>query len=219
MINKLFKVALGIALGVVGIIMFMQADGSQTANRVQAQTGTNYEADWQAEQVLAIRTDNLPIEYSNTSSRKWMAIGPSAWSVKFYTGSGGSRSLAATETWTAPDFHCYEAANPCKNGGANAGTYLFGIASEHKMASYKAMTVASMPWNDDRIWNTTSVNPRFQGPGAVGQTNQSDNIEGFYSPGAYGWFAGKVTENTARDNIMAVGMMIPLQWKVVGTLQ
>lgn len=185
-----------------------------TGTTTSGSTSGTYTANWTATNVLAINTNNLPIAYNDTSSRTWMAIGVSGWHVDYLSGS----TKIASEDWSAPDPVCYKSMSTCVPGGANAGSYLYGIVSEYNMTQYLNMTIQSISPTDSRLYDTSSVNPRFQGPGAVGQTNSSSNIEGFYTSGAYGWAAGAVTGNASRDYRTAVGVMIPLKWTVSGTL-
>lgn len=215
--SNLVRVVAGGLFAVVGILLLIFSPNGIPGSKAQTPTGS-YSTDWKATKFLSIYTGGLRVNYSNTSSRKWMAIGPAEWKVDYYDGTGPGRTLLARETWTTKTPDCYRTDN-CRPNGSNAGAFIYGIVSENDMGSYKNMTIEKKDWNDPLLWDVTSVNPRFQGPSAVGETNQSDNIEGFYVPGAYGWFAGTVTEcNGCRSYTTAAGVMIPAQWTVTGEL-
>jgi hypothetical protein len=208
------KAVLGILFIAAGILL-STATGTKPLEVKPAQAASQYRAEWKATKLLSIYTGNLRVKYANTSSRKWLAIGPAEWKVEYYNGA----TKVAEETWTTGNPNCYSATNPCAPGGANAGSYLWGIASESRMDLYRAMTIEKKNVDDPLLYDTSSVNRRFQGPGAVGETNQGDNIEGFYTAGAYGWFAGNVSNcEGCRQRTAAVGTMIPLKWTVQGQL-
>ncbi len=223
--NNWSKLVAGLIFGLAGVFLLSGTNTSKSI--VSAQTAsTTYTVNWKATQVFAINTvaPYLPVEFSNTSSRDWFAIGPSRWSVEYFDTSNGN-TLMARETWVAPTPNCYyygtpehsDISSPCAPGNSNAGAFLYGIVSEYKMRDYKNMSILSMNVDDPRLYNTDSVNPRFQGPGSVGETNQSDNIDGYTALGAYGWLAGKIG-TAGRDTQVAAGIMMPLKWTVSGEI-
>jgi|GEM_PF-6605407 len=220
--NNVLKLLLGVTLAVAGGFFLAGSSGQKSA---LAQVVGTYSADWQASKLFAIQTQNLPVEFNNTSPRDLFAYGVAEWKVDFYEGTGQGRTLMARETWTTPTPNCYQYGipefpapeSPCAPGQSNAGAYLYGIVSEYKMRPYRRMTIEKVNVDDSRLYLSQGTNPRFAGPGAVAETNQDDNIDGFYSTGAYSWWAGKFGE-AGRDAEMAGGIMLPLKWTVTGEL-
>lgn len=230
----------GLLIGAGSFLAFhASTNGSSTAKGyavsiAHAQQGSGnssaYTATWQANKLLAINTANLPIKFADNSSRQWLAIGPAEWQVTYKDGNGVT---LATETWDIPQFitnqgqSCYvggAATGACQPAGANAGTYLWGIANTSATGAtntaYKNMSFGIFNTSDSsHFYDNSSTNGRFQGQGATAQTNNNNNVEGFYSPGAYGWFAGALgADASGNDYTEAAGIMMPLQWNVTGTL-
>ncbi len=221
----------GLLIGAGGFLAFhtnkISTSKGYAVSIAHAQSGSGnssaYTANWQASKLLAVDTSNLFIEFANTSPRDLFAIGPAQWTVTYKDSNG---LTLATETWDAPTPPmCYNT-TACNPSGANAHQYLFGLVAPANSAGVN--TVYSSPaanyykvvnWDDGNLF--TATNPRFVGPGAVGETNVNTNTDGYWATGAYGWTAGKADgagQTGGRDYTVAAGVMIPLQWNVTGTL-
>ncbi|HSX42392.1 MAG TPA: hypothetical protein VLE93_03540 [Candidatus Saccharimonadales bacterium] len=233
------KVAIGGLLIGAGLFLAFHTNNLSTSKGyavsiAHAQQGSGnqstYCANWQATKLLAINTTNLVVGTSNTSTRKLFAIGPAEWQVTYKDGvldpntkiCGGV--TLATETWDAPTVptNCYQ-----NDGTACFATnsYLFGLVAPAGTpginTNYSTMGFSIVDSTNSGLSYKVGDNHRFVGPGAVGDTNQQDNIGGFYSSGAYGWIAGNFdgdAHNGGNDFTEAAGLMMPLKWNVSGTL-
>jgi hypothetical protein len=228
----------GLLIGAGSFLAFHAGtNGSSTANGyavsiAHAQQGAGnssaYCAKWTADKLITIDTSGLKIGgTATTSTKRLFAIGPQHWTVSYYTyaGSGacGGGDLLATENWDATTPPACYTGTACSPSGANSHQYLFGLVAPNQTGGintdYANMTFGVKDWNDNGLFSTT--NPRFVGPGAVGNTNLGTNIEGYYASGAYGWIAGAFDGDSGtggRDYTEAAGIMMPLQWNVTGTL-
>jgi len=221
---KVFQFALGTILAAAGVVLISgKLDNSVRPNIAGAQTGLNYTAEWNAEELITV-SSSLAVNGGNVLLSD-VPIGVAKWSV---TGrQTGTQNTLFTETWTVPNVDVtFNNAN-VTNGTFNPSEWLYASFvsnggsvgasfSQYKIANISILGDPNRPYT---FRGGLGITQSAIGNSVRCQASQVNPC--LNSTGAYGWLRHKSgTDQVNYDNsdIKASGLMMPLKWTVNGTI-
>lgn len=218
----MLKIGAGLLFTAVGLFLVIGSkETTIRTGKVNAQAGNSleYTSDWSATKLLKVTSSGF---FGNVPAQANVPIGVAEWHIT--AKDTATNENIYEETWKLPingDVIYDPATQIISGGGFNPSDWIFAnhiaVTNDTPNGGRVTYSVSALdPISNDYKYSFS--NAKVGGNGVKCATNTDSNC--LFSNGSYGWEFYHALSNmgSERGRISASGMMMPLKWKVDGTI-